>query len=65
MLESRLNTVWIRRCATVRRMYGIFDRGITKYTVMYGVCVCIFTVLANPMHILSGSLRKVRHTVSA
>jgi len=27
-------------------IYGNFGREITKYTVMYGVC--IYTVLANP-----------------
>jgi len=34
----------------IRCIYGIFGREIIKYTAIYGA---IYTVLANPMHVLS------------
>jgi len=38
--------VGLARTIYVRFTYGIFGREITKYTVIYGVC--IYRVLANP-----------------
>jgi hypothetical protein len=36
----------------IRCTYGIFSRKITIRTVIYGVYICVYTVLANPSYTL-------------
>jgi putative methionine-R-sulfoxide reductase with GAF domain len=42
--------VGLARTIYIRCTYSVFGRKITRYTVKYGVCIYVYTVLANPNH---------------
>jgi len=45
-----LTQLGLARTIYIRCIHGVFGREATKYTVIYGVCIYGYTVLANPRH---------------